>query len=64
MSMTMFINDKTIKWAIRNKLQEPAGKMVTQRMLEGFVQQEFMISIWKARGLVRETMREEGRQVL
>ena len=62
--MTMFINDKTIKWAICNKLQEPAGKMVTQRMLEGFVQQEFMISIWKARSLVRETMREEGRQVL
>ena len=62
--MTMFINDKTIKKAIRNKLQEPAGKMVTQRMLEGFVQQEFMINIWKARSLVRETMREEGRQVL
>jgi hypothetical protein len=63
--MTMFTNDKTVIAAIRAKLNEPAGKMVTQRMLENYVQKEFpQMNIWKARSVVRTVMTEMGRQVL
>jgi|SaaInl0LU_22_DNA_1037365.scaffolds.fasta_scaffold59757_2 hypothetical protein len=65
MYMTMFTNDKTVIAAIRAKLNEPAGKMVTQRMLENYVQKEFpQMNIWKARSVVRTVMTEMGRQVL
>ena len=65
MYMTMFTNDKTVIAAIRAKLNEPAGKMVTQRMLENYVQKEFpQMDIWKARSVVRTVMTEMGRQVL
>jgi hypothetical protein len=65
MYMTMFTNDKTVIAAIRAKLNEPAGKMVTQRMLENYVQKEFpQMNIWKARSVVRTVMIEMGRQVL
>lgn len=65
MYMTMFTNDKTIIAAIRAKLTEPASKMVTQRMLENYVQKEFpQCNIWKARTIVRNVMQEMGRQVL
>ena len=65
MYMTMFTNDKTVIAAIRAKLNEPAGKMVTQRMLENYVQKEFpRMNIWKARSVVRTVMTEMGRQVL
>jgi hypothetical protein len=61
----MFTNDKTVIAAIRAKLNEPAGKMVTQRMLENYVQKEFpQMNIWKARSVVRTVMTEMGRQVL
>lgn len=61
----MFTNDKTVIAAIRAKLNEPAGKMVTQRMLENYVQDEFkQINVWKARVMVRKVMQEMGRHTL
>lgn len=63
--MTMFTNDKTVIAAIRAKLNEPAAKMVTQRMLENYVQKEFpQCNIWKARTIVRQVMTEMGRHTV
>ena len=65
MYMTMFTNDKTVIAAILAKLKEPGSKMFTQRMLEEYVQREFPnLNIWKARTIVRDVMRENGRIVL
>ena len=65
MYMTMFTNDKTVRAAIQAKLNEPGSKMFTQRMLEEHVQREFPnLNIWKARTIVRDVMRENGRIVL
>lgn len=65
MYMTMFTNDKTVRASIQAKLKEPGSKMFTQRMLEEHVQREFpQLNIWKARTIVRDVMRENGRIVL
>lgn len=65
MYMSMFTNDKTVRASILAKLKEPGSKMFTQRMLEEYVQREFpQLNIWKARTIVRNVMRENGRIVL
>ena len=65
MYMSMFTNDKTVIASIEAKLKEPGSKMFTQRMLEEHVMREFkQINIWKARTIVRDVLRKNGRIVL
>ena len=65
MYMSMFTNDKTVIASIEAKLKEPGSKMFTQRMLEEHVMREFKhLNIWKARTIVRDVLRKNGRIVL
>ena len=63
--LNLGLNDKTVIASIEAKLKEPGSKMFTQRMLEEHVMREFkQLNIWKARTIVRDVLRKNGRIVL